>query len=166
MVGRAIADLGNGLHVHGHLLLVGAGGRDALEVLLILHILELGMRAEFLAVVDEAVGAAWAEDLVALEAAHHGRRGVLLEETSEVNRVNDSVLVALGADEFGVAGPDAHAKLDLGVVVLVFGLGVVDEDANQLLFGQVLAVTALFGDQGFGNALGCSVFSHLISFDL
>ena len=46
----------------------------------------------------------------------------------------------MGADELGVAGPDAHAELDLRVVVLVLRFGVVDQDADQILLRNGPAV--------------------------
>lgn len=64
-------------------------------VLLIGYGFELSEGVILLAVVDEGVGATWSQDLVGLATAEHGRCGVFPQETSEVNRVDDPILIAL-----------------------------------------------------------------------
>ena len=56
LLSRAIADLGNGLHVYGDFIFVGARGWNPLIVLRIAYGLELSESAIFLAIVDKGVG--------------------------------------------------------------------------------------------------------------
>lgn len=164
LLSGAIAHLSNGFHVYGHFIFVGAGRGDSLIVLRITHSLELSKCGVLLAIIHEGVRVTRSQDLVGFGSSEHRRWRVFLQETSKVNRVNNAILIALGADKFSVAGPYSHAQFDLRVVVLLLGLRRVDQHTNQILLRQVLTVTAFFCYQRIGHNV--CVPSHFTLFDV
>ena len=72
-------------------------------ILGIVNSFELSECVIFLAVVDESVCVAWAKNFFTFETSQHRWSCVFFEETSKINGVDDPILIALGANEFGVA---------------------------------------------------------------
>lgn len=71
LLSRAIAHLGNGFHVYGHFIFVGAGRGDSQIVLRITHSLELSEGGILLAIVHEGVSVTRSQDLVGFGPAEH-----------------------------------------------------------------------------------------------